>query len=294
MKLDNTSGAQPHAGLVDADVVYVEEVEYGITRLAAVFSSRLPDRIGPVRSARITDIDLVAQFGRPAFGFSGAQRKLLPDLAKGSFVDVSANKGGQGYFRDRARRAPYNYFANGTEMLKRAGRSVSPAPDMGWAFSDEVPSGGRPAASAALTWTSSKARFVYDSEAGAYRVGLNGKPARAEENSKGQYADTVIIQSVKHYRSKFKDRWGAYTPMEETVGKGMAVVLRDGQAYDVTWSRPNASSPTTYLMADGSVMPFKAGQTWVVLYDRSRTPLVKAPAAPRSDVSPTPVPSASR
>ena len=51
MKIDNTKQAQPHAGLVDADVVYLEEVEYGITRIAAVFSSRIPARIGPVRSA---------------------------------------------------------------------------------------------------------------------------------------------------------------------------------------------------------------------------------------------------
>ena len=58
VKLDNTRNAQPHAGLIDADVVYVEEVEYGITRLAAVFSSQTPKRIGPVRSARITDIDV--------------------------------------------------------------------------------------------------------------------------------------------------------------------------------------------------------------------------------------------
>ena len=60
VKLDNTRFAQPHAGLDRADIVYIEEVEYGITRLAAVFSSNVPQRIGPVRSARITDIDLLA------------------------------------------------------------------------------------------------------------------------------------------------------------------------------------------------------------------------------------------
>lgn len=287
MKLDNTRSAQPHAGVTAADIVYIEEVEYGITRLAAVFSSTIPDRIGPVRSARITDIDLVAQFGTPAFGFSGAQRKLLPDLAKGSFIDVSANLGGKGYSRDGSRYAPYNYFANGPAMLERAGASVSSARDMGWVFSQEVPPGGTPTEIAALKWNQSKARFVYDSTKGAYRIGLNGRPARAEEDDAGQYAETVIIQSVKQYQSKFRDRWGAYTPMEETIGSGSAVVLRDGQAYDVTWSRPDAASSTTYTLADGSVMPFKPGQAWVVLYDRARTPILKNAQPATSSSTPT-------
>ena len=105
VKLDNTPNAQPHAGLMDADVVYIEEVEYGITRLAAVFSSQVPKRIGPVRSARITDIDLFAQYGRPAFGYSGAQRKMFPYLRAASIYDVSPYTGG-GYTRDNARRIP--------------------------------------------------------------------------------------------------------------------------------------------------------------------------------------------
>ena len=294
MKLDNTKNAQPHAGLTDADIVYIEEVEYGITRLAAVFSSKIPDRIGPIRSARITDIDLVAQFGNPAFGYSGAQRKLLPDLAAGSFVNVSANKGGEGYSRDNSRRAPYNYFANGVTMLERGGKKVSDAPDMGWAFSTNVPTGGTSTDVAGLKWSYSKARFAYDPVAGTYRVGLNGSPARAEESDNGQQASTVVIQSVKQYKSRFHDKWGAYTPMEETVGIGKAVVLRDAQSYDVTWSRSDAASPTTYTLADGSVMPFKPGQTWIVLYDRARTPSLKSLATEPASISPSPQPSPSR
>ena len=103
VKIDNTRNAQPQAGVELADLVYVEEVEYGMTRLAAIFSSTIPARIGPVRSARITDIDLLAQYGSPAFAFSGAQRKLWPALAKAPFIDVSANKAAEDYSRDSNR-----------------------------------------------------------------------------------------------------------------------------------------------------------------------------------------------
>jgi len=78
VKIDDTNAAHPQIGLEDADVVYIEQVEGGLTRLAAIFSSVIPERVGPVRSARISDIDILSQYGRVAFAYSGAQRKLLP------------------------------------------------------------------------------------------------------------------------------------------------------------------------------------------------------------------------
>ncbi len=59
-----------------------------------------PARIGPVRSARITDVDLLAQYDRPAFAYSGAQRKMFPALDGADFFDVSPRTGGAGYSRD--------------------------------------------------------------------------------------------------------------------------------------------------------------------------------------------------
>lgn len=66
VKIDDTTFAHPQVGLKSADVVYIEQVEGGLTRLAAVFSSNIPALIGPVRSARISDIELLAQYGKSA------------------------------------------------------------------------------------------------------------------------------------------------------------------------------------------------------------------------------------
>ena len=62
VKIDDTNAAHPQIGLEDADVVYIEQVEGGLTRLAAVFSSVIPTRVGPVRSARISDIEILSQY----------------------------------------------------------------------------------------------------------------------------------------------------------------------------------------------------------------------------------------
>ena len=269
VKLDNTRNAQPHAGLIDADVVYIEEVEYGITRLAAVFASTVPARIGPVRSARITDIDLLEQYGSPAFAFSGVQMKMWPLIAESTLIDISPNKGGEGYSRDTSRRAPYNYFLDGAVGLERA-PDASVDTSIGFTFAETPPPGGIPGLKALMEWSYASARFVFDSETGLYRVFLNGERARAEENEFGQNAATVIIQNVVQKPSAFTDRGGGNTPHAQTIGSGTAIVLRDGFAYDVTWDRPDVESGTTFTMADGTSMPFKPGQQWVVLLDTKR------------------------
>ena len=81
VKIDDTNAAHPQIGVESADVVYVEQVEGGLTRLAAIYTSKLPPLIGPIRSARISDIELLAQFGRVGFAYSGAQSKMRPVIA---------------------------------------------------------------------------------------------------------------------------------------------------------------------------------------------------------------------
>ena len=72
VKIDNLAPARPQTGLAGAGIVYVLPVEGGLSRFLAVFSSHVPPVIGPVRSAREDDLELLRQFGRPAFAYSGA------------------------------------------------------------------------------------------------------------------------------------------------------------------------------------------------------------------------------
>ncbi len=263
VKYDNTPNAQPHSGLKSADIVYVEEVEFGLTRIAAVFSSVLPRAVGPVRSARISDIDLVAQFGRPAFAYSGAQHKMRPVLAKASLYDVSGDRGPSGYYRDPRRKAPYNFFGVPARLLARAPKA-SVSQDIGFVFSAEAPASGKAVTSVTATYPASQAKFVWNAKAKAFDVLLNKKPARATEGGT-QHATTVVVQYVRQHDSGFGDKFGGKTPMLETVGTGKAWVLRDGQAYAVTWTRSAATSGTTFTGADGQLVPFAPGQVWVVL-----------------------------
>ena len=71
----------------------------------AVFSSRVPTAVGPVRSARQSDLDLLRQFGRPAFAWSGATPHLVPFIERALIVDLYALQV-DGYYRISSRVAP--------------------------------------------------------------------------------------------------------------------------------------------------------------------------------------------
>ena len=126
VKIDNTSAARPRIGLDKADVVYVEPVEGGLTRLLAVFSRTMPAEVGPVRSGRESDVDLVANYGKVALAFSGSSSYTARILNRGAQVNLSFDQSRRGYRRDSSRPAPYNVIGDPKELLARAGGSVKP------------------------------------------------------------------------------------------------------------------------------------------------------------------------
>ena len=291
VKLDNTQYAQPHAGLDKADLVYLEEVEYGITRLAAVFSSHLPKRIGPVRSARITDIDLLAQYDRPAFGFSGAQRKMLPVLAAAPFYRHLPRHGGRGL-------QPRLQQAGAVQLLPRRPGRASPArrrppSPTTWASSSppNAPSGGL-VASTAHRWPGATPRPPSGTSpaTGPYAVSLNGQRARSEAGDNGQNAATVVIQYVKQTPSAYFDKGGGNTPhaADDRVRQGPRPARRPRLDDDLEPpDRRGRHHATRWPTA--RPMPFKPGQSWIVLLDKGVGPRCKPLTEPAAaDAGPWP------
>jgi eukaryotic-like serine/threonine-protein kinase len=260
VKIDNLASARPQTGLKDADIVYVVPVEGGLSRLLAVFSSHFPAVIGPVRSAREDDLELLRQFGRPAFAYSGAQPLLLPVVEQARIVDLYDGRVG-GYFRDPRRDAPHNLYAHTPQLLAEAS-GASKAHDIGFRFGP-APSGGRPMTSFSVSYPAASFMFRWSVKDVRWLVWMDGAPAQAAED--GQLsAPTVVIQYTKVRTSRFLDA-GAQVPYAESIGTGTGWVLRGGQAYAMRWSRPNADGGTTFSTLSGQPMTFARGPVWVVL-----------------------------
>ena len=270
VKIDDTNMAHPQIGLEDADVVYIEQVEGGLTRLAAVFASKIPVRIGPVRSARISDIDILSQYGRVAFAYSGAQRKLLPVIAAANLEDLGAQHESSKIFTtDPNRVAPYAMVLRADLLMQKIvdeNLQVDSAKSVGFVFGDN-PKGGIPTQKVVINWPAATYSAEWSEKESRWLLSHNGK-LNVADSGVVLGATTLVIQMVKISPSEYGDKFGGVTPLSETIGTGKAYVLRNGELFTTTWNRAFADSGTTFTLPDGSSMNFAPGHLWVALTDR--------------------------
>ena len=261
VKIDNIVYARPQTGLTHADIVYVLPVEGGLSRFLAVFSSHYPPVIGPVRSAREDDLDLLRQFGRPAFAYSGATATLLPYIQRTARIVDLYSGTTRGYYRDTSRVAPYNLYAHTRQLMAQAPHA-SKARDIGFRFGAPPP-GGKATRSASVSYPAASFRFNWSAAKHGWLVSMDGAPARTIDGGRLAPA-TVVIQRTTVRTSRFLE-YGKPPPYAESVGSGTALVLRDGKAWTTHWSRPDANGGTTFTTTSGQRMTFTPGQVWVVL-----------------------------
>ncbi len=269
VKIDNTSAGLPQYGLTDADVVYVEQVEGGLTRLMAVFHTTLPGDVGSVRSVRSTDAELLPVFGKPALVFSGGAGGPLAALATTPTVAVSEDAGGAGFSRTTSSPAPYNLHSN-VKDVAAAHPELTPPPAIGFSFAATDPrvAAGPPATNLNVTWQAADTGFSFAD--GHYRLERDGEP-QSDASGAPIAADNVLFQNVKLDPDGTVDSVGSPSFISHTVGTGTFTLFRDGHAITGTWNRPAANQPTQYLDQSGQPVPFRPGKTWVALIPPTAT-----------------------
>lgn len=289
VKIDDTSQAHPQIGLDKADLVYIEEVEGGLTRLAAVFSSQIPTQIGPVRSARISDIDLLSQYGHVAFAYSGAQTRMLPVIAAANLENLGAQRESPTiYPRDTTRFAPVNLILRADLLMSKLTDqqvSIVTSKNMGWTFGP-APVGGVPILSVKMKWPQNTYDAIWSPTESRWLLVHSNSPDLAADG--GQLGPTtLVIQTVSITPSQYHDKFGGVTPFSATIGSGTGYILRNGFAYKALWNRPDAASGTTWTLPDGTPIPFAGGQIWVAMTDSPPVFTLPAPS-PSASTSPTP------
>ena len=270
VKIDDTRQAHPQIGLEEADIIYIEQVEGGLTRLAAIFSSSIPTHIGPVRSARISDIELLEQYGNVAFAYSGAQKKMRPVIEAANLEDLGAQRQSSTiYTTDPDRIQPYAMVLRADLLMQQVVEKNLPiaiSKNMGWEFGD-APDGGLEIKSAHLSWPASSYDAHWSQEEERWLLDHSGEPNIAESGKRLGPA-TLVIQLVSITDSIYRDKVGGVTPFSATVGEGRGYILRDGKAFEAIWSRENADSGTTWRTPNGEEIAFADGQIWVALTDK--------------------------
>lgn len=260
VKIDNVPRARPQTGLGAASTVYVEPVEGGLTRLAAVYTNKLPQVVGPVRSARETDVSLLAQYGRPTLAYSGAAPELSGLLARASLVHASPKQSPGAYFRNSSRPMPHNLYVRPSSLPQRVAGSTEAVLRFG-----PAPAGGAPARTHRVSYRGASYDFTWTADQQRWLVHLNGTPLTSTEA--GQLgAGTVVVQRVAIRGGRdVVDSTGNPSPVAVTTGSGEAAVLRDGRRFDARWSRPGGTSPTRLSTTNGEPLPMAPGPVWILL-----------------------------
>jgi hypothetical protein len=264
VKIDNTASGHPKYGVEQADVVYEEVVEGGITRLAAVFNSQAPDRVGPVRSVRKTDQSIVRPY-RGIFVYSGGAPYAIASINTAPVVQLDETRSGSMMFRDRARRPPWNLYAHVDQMYARCGPIVPPPNLFSYTSPSSPPQSGTAVSSVRVGFLNGFAvTWKWDAASGTWKRNIFGSPEITATGT--QFAPKNVVVMFAQYVGGDPNH-GNEGAEATLTGTGKLLVFTNGQEISGSWSRPDETQPAQLLDAAGVPITLTPGQTWVEIPD---------------------------
>ncbi|MEO7837511.1 MAG: DUF3048 domain-containing protein [Acidimicrobiales bacterium] len=265
VKIDNAPLGRPQSGLNQADIVYEEMVEGGVTRLAAVFQSTDADPVGPVRSARSTDIAFLSALNRPLFAYAGTNAETQKAVSAAPLVDLSS---GAGYRRDSKRPAPYNLFTGTAALFGRAPKDAGPPPPQFTYRPANTPLASAGVAPTKKAHVQYKDKIVtdidYEWNGTGWARKQNGTP-HVDSAGTQVAPPNVVIQFVTYKDTGLVDRSNTRVPEGQLIGEGEAWVLSDGKIVKGKWAKPTPTDVTRFTDSGGAPIPLTPGRTWVEL-----------------------------
>ncbi len=260
---NNDIRSLPQVGLEQADIVYETHIENDVTRFLGIYQSQLPDRIGLVRSARSTDINLIGNLKTPYFAYWGSNEGVGDEISAAEDVNIfvarSTNGVGQENFvRDDSRGAsPFNGFLNAQGLMAVATGS---APGPVFQYGD-LPASAVPAAGVRWSTPNRQIDYVWDTASERWLRFQGGVP-QLDQNGAQLAADNVLFLYVD-YRTSAAD---FASPQAVSIGSGDGWLLREGTVTGVVWGRPFASNGWHFADDDtDEVVELTPGITWVAL-----------------------------
>jgi Protein of unknown function (DUF3048) N-terminal domain/Protein of unknown function (DUF3048) C-terminal domain len=260
VKVENTDQARPQAGIDQADVLYEEVVEGNITRFIAIFNSQIPDVIGPVRSVRAEDPDIVWPIGG-IFAYSGGAQVNVNaiDAAPVNAVDESAAQANGAMQRNAQgqppRDAPHNLYAIGPKMIELGGDPKPPPALFQYLPNDAPPVAGTPVVSMRIGFIQGyDPTYTWDAGSKTWKRTQSGVPFTVVGGA--QIAPTNVVVQFTHYANEGEG---------QTVGEGDVWVFSDGVVRKGRWVRPDKTQPAKYVDANGLPILLRPGRTWVEL-----------------------------
>lgn len=265
VKIENSPAAYPLSGLHDAEVVYEELVEGGLTRFMAIYHCTDTAKAGPVRSARVVDPPIMSPITR-ILGAAGGNAIVRKELDKAKVVVVDENTPG-GALRRISRPGitlEHTLYGNTSKIRKVGSEKYDDPPQEGIFLFGDAPAGGEKAKSVTLFFSrANPIRYTWKND--AWERSQLGTAFQVEGGT--IKVDNVIVEFHKiDYSRKIVDPAGNPSiEIVDPVGKGHALVFRDGRVFEATWSRKAITDRVVYTTKDGDEIALAEGTTWVAL-----------------------------
>ncbi len=261
VKIDNVDPARPQTGLERADLVYEEMVEGNLTRLIAVYHSDIPQVVGPVRSVRTSDIDVLAQMNRPLLAASGANSGVLRAVASADVVNVNALASPGAYYRSQARRAPHNLYAHPIDLYRSASTPGGQPPALlRYRTPNQAPVSAQDTGGVLIAFGRATVEFAWSPAHGGWIRTQNGK-AHVTATGRQLAPENVIVMQTPYGQSVADSR----SPHAHTVGTGPAYVFTAGKLVAGTWNRAKATDRMIFKDQQGREIKLTRGQTFIEL-----------------------------
>lgn len=260
IKIDNTPQAMPQYGINRADVIYEEIVEGGITRLAAIFNSHLPTVVGPVRSVRRTDREIVYPIGG-IIAFSGGAQYALQSIVTAPVKLITQSNAGSAMFRDFKRFPPHNLFANAILLMAKGGKP-KPPPALFSYRSTSTPARGARVNSFVVGFAVGYApSYLWNGKTRSWDRSIFGVPDVTATGVRLS-PKNVIVMNVNYMGGV-----GVLGSEAVLTGSGSVEIFTGGRVQRGTWSRHSLRKPIVYKNTSGRVIALTPGQSWVELLD---------------------------
>jgi Protein of unknown function (DUF3048) N-terminal domain/Protein of unknown function (DUF3048) C-terminal domain len=265
VKIENAPDARPQIGLAEADVVYEQEAEGGITRFNVLYHCQDAERIGPIRSARPVDPAILGQYGDPLFVHAGSVDAVLEAIDEAGIEQINCNFEEATCPRDESREAPHDVFTS-TDALRDFSDEVGQAPEAVFTFSEDEPENARRGREVNLNFSQyANVTWRYRNNQDAY-LRFHDDSVHSLEDGEPVTATNVVVMLVDREDTRITDSAGNPVPNFDVVGRGDLLVFRNGRVIQGKWERESEEDATRLVGRDDEEIALAPGQTWVELF----------------------------
>lgn len=266
IKIENNPVAYPLSGLEDAEIVYEEPVEGGLTRFMAIYHCTDSSQAGPVRSARIVDPPIMTPYTR-ILGAAGGNDIVIDALNDADIITIDENKAGSAMSRvDRPGiTSEHTLYANTASIRKLGRKQYGEVPRDDIFEFGELQATGRRARMVTLTFSAGSV-VTYSWNGKRYERSDGDAPLANEAGEQIQVDNVLIEEHTVNHSDRLSDTLGTPSPeIEDVTGSGRAFLFRDGRVFPGKWTRESLEDPVRFETKNGDAFVLSPGTTWIEL-----------------------------